>query len=97
MGLRRDRTNAFFNPLFPPFLGEFKAGGHPQTPGRKYPAPLFSIPLCPPVLRVFGVGGTPILHKRRTGKGVFLGRILCTLQSVNDLLRKREAALASSF
>jgi hypothetical protein len=22
-------------------LGDFEAGGHPQTPGRKYPAPLF--------------------------------------------------------
>jgi hypothetical protein len=30
------------NPLYPPILGDFfKAGGHPQTPSRKYPAPLF--------------------------------------------------------
>jgi hypothetical protein len=29
------------NPLYPPFLGDIIAGGHPQTPGRKYPAPLF--------------------------------------------------------
>jgi hypothetical protein len=29
------------NPLCPPILGDFEAGGHPQTPGRKYPAPLF--------------------------------------------------------
>ena len=30
------------NPLYPSILGDFfKAGGHPQTPGRKYPAPLF--------------------------------------------------------
>ena len=29
------------NPLYPPILGGlFEAGGHPQTPGRKYPAPL---------------------------------------------------------
>jgi hypothetical protein len=30
------------NPLYPPILGDFlKAGGHPQTPGRKCPASLF--------------------------------------------------------
>jgi hypothetical protein len=28
------------NPLHPPILGDFRAGGYPQTPGRKYPAPL---------------------------------------------------------
>jgi hypothetical protein len=33
---------ASINPLYPPILGDFfKAGGHPQTPGRKNPAPLF--------------------------------------------------------
>ena len=31
------------NPLIPQDRGIFfKLGGHPQTPGRKYPAPLFS-------------------------------------------------------
>ena len=29
------------NPLYPPVLGDFEAGGHPQTPSSKYPAPLF--------------------------------------------------------
>ena len=30
------------NLLYPPILGGFlKLGGHPQTPGREYPAPLF--------------------------------------------------------
>jgi hypothetical protein len=30
------------NPLYPPFLGDLiYAGGHPQSPGRKYPAPPF--------------------------------------------------------
>jgi hypothetical protein len=29
------------NPLIPQDWGTFKSGGHPQTPGRKYPAPLF--------------------------------------------------------
>jgi hypothetical protein len=31
----------YFNPLYPPFLGEIveNLGGHPQTPGRRYPAP----------------------------------------------------------
>ena len=28
-------------PLYPQVLGGFLSGGHPQTPGRKYPAPLF--------------------------------------------------------
>jgi hypothetical protein len=29
------------NPLYPPVLGDFFiTGGYPQTPGRKYPAPL---------------------------------------------------------
>ncbi len=28
-------------PYIPQSRGIFKAGGHPQTPGRKYPAPLF--------------------------------------------------------
>jgi len=36
-----------FNPLNPPFLGEFEVGGYPQTPGRRYPAPFFN-PLFPP-------------------------------------------------
>jgi len=30
------------NPLCPLVLGDFKDGGHPQTTGSKYPAPLFS-------------------------------------------------------
>jgi len=29
------------NPLLPQSWGTSEAGGHPQTPGRKYPAPLF--------------------------------------------------------
>jgi hypothetical protein len=29
------------NPLVPQSWGTLKAGGHLQTPGRKYPAPLF--------------------------------------------------------
>jgi len=29
------------NPIIPQSWGTFKAGGYPQTPGRKYPAPLF--------------------------------------------------------
>jgi hypothetical protein len=29
------------NPLYSPRLGTLKSGGHPQTPGRKYPAHLF--------------------------------------------------------
>ena len=29
------------NPLIPQSWGIFKAVGDPQTPGRKYPAPLF--------------------------------------------------------
>ena len=29
------------NPLIPQSWGTFKVGGHPQTPSRKYPAPLF--------------------------------------------------------
>jgi hypothetical protein len=29
------------NPLIPQSWGTFEVGGHPQTPGRKYPAPLF--------------------------------------------------------
>jgi len=32
---------ASINPLTHNLGGLFKAGGHPQTPGRKYPAPLF--------------------------------------------------------
>jgi hypothetical protein len=34
------------NPLIPQDLGDFKAGGRPKTPGRKYPAPLFKRSLC---------------------------------------------------
>jgi hypothetical protein len=36
------------NPLIPQSWGIFKAGGHLQTPGRKYPAPLFqrSLSIC---------------------------------------------------
>jgi hypothetical protein len=33
---------ALINPLYPPVLGESKAGGHLHTPGRNYPAPGFS-------------------------------------------------------
>ena len=30
------------NPLYPPILGDFlRLGGHPQSPGRKYPLSLF--------------------------------------------------------
>ncbi len=32
------------NPLYPPIMGEVCIGGHPQTPGRKNPAPLFGQP-----------------------------------------------------
>jgi hypothetical protein len=31
-------------PYIPQAWGTFKSGGHPQTPGRKYPAPLFLRP-----------------------------------------------------
>jgi putative endonuclease len=37
------------NPLNPPALGTFGVRRHPQTPGRKYPAPLF-----PTVSKVMG-------------------------------------------
>jgi hypothetical protein len=33
---------SIINPLIPQSWGLFKAGGHPQTPDRKYPAPLFT-------------------------------------------------------
>jgi hypothetical protein len=32
---------ALINSLAPQFWGTYKVGGHPQTPGRRYPAPLF--------------------------------------------------------
>jgi hypothetical protein len=62
------------NPLYPPILGDFlKAGGHPQTPGRKCPASLFQRsririeiakivfinPLIPHFWGIFKAGGHP--------------------------------------
>ena len=41
---RRECWNSLDQPPNSPNLGGiFKAGGHPQTPGRRYPAPLFWI------------------------------------------------------
>jgi hypothetical protein len=37
-GIREFNENAgmgLINPLYPPILGVFKSGGHPQTPGKK--------------------------------------------------------------
>jgi len=34
---------SLLNPLIPQSWGTFIAGGHPQTPSRKYPAPLFQL------------------------------------------------------
>jgi hypothetical protein len=39
--LRDTAEIVLINPVIPQSLGIFKAGGHPQTPGRKHPAPLF--------------------------------------------------------
>jgi hypothetical protein len=33
----------FFNPFYPPILGDFGFGGHPQTPGKGGFAPLHTL------------------------------------------------------
>jgi hypothetical protein len=41
-GFAMTASAVIINPLYPPILGDFlKLGGHPQAPGRKYPAPVF--------------------------------------------------------
>jgi hypothetical protein len=50
--IRETLNKALFNPLYPPFLGDFDAGGHPQTPARKNSGLLFqsflSVKINPP-------------------------------------------------
>jgi hypothetical protein len=67
----RDCRNSLNQPPISPNLGGlFKAGGHPQTPGRKYPAPLFQrSQIC--LMLVFTLFLSPLLHAARNQKVVW--------------------------
>ncbi len=45
MHIKETTEMVIINPLTPQSWGTLKAGGHPQHPGRKYPAPFFSSPM----------------------------------------------------